>query len=113
LAQALIHNPPVLILDEPTLGLDPKQIIEIRSLIKELSGDRTVILSTHILPEVSQICDRVVIINEGRVAVEKNLAELTQGRSLEEVFIDYISKDIKVKETEGEEHIILDDPITP
>ncbi len=113
LAQALIHNPPVLILDEPTLGLDPKQIIEIRSLIRELSGDRTVILSTHILPEVSQICDRVVIINEGRVAVEKNLEELTQGRTLEEVFVDYISKDMKEKETEGEEHITLEDPITP
>jgi ABC-2 type transport system ATP-binding protein len=54
-----------------------------------------VILSTHILPEVSQICDRVVIINEGRVAVEKNLEELTQGRTLEEVFVDYISKDIE------------------
>src|SRR6185503_13375320 len=67
LAQALIHNPDVLILDEPTAGLDPKQIIETRELIKDLAGDHTVILSTHILPEVSQTCERVVIINAGRV----------------------------------------------
>ena len=93
LAQALIHNPAVLILDEPTIGLDPKQIIEIRSLIRELSGDRTVILSTHILPEVSQICNKVVIIHEGRVVVEKSLKELTQGITLEEVFLRYISKE--------------------
>ena len=67
LAQALIHNPDVLILDEPTAGLDPKQIIETRQLIKELAGDHTIILSTHILPEVSQTCERVVIINKGKV----------------------------------------------
>jgi ABC-2 type transport system ATP-binding protein len=67
LAQALIHNPDVLILDEPTAGLDPKQIIETRQLIKQLGGDHTIILSTHILPEVSQTCHRVVIINKGRV----------------------------------------------
>ena len=68
LAQALIHNPDVLILDEPTAGLDPKQIIETRMLIKELAGDHTVVLSTHILPEVSQTCHRVVIINKGHIA---------------------------------------------
>jgi ABC-2 type transport system ATP-binding protein len=67
LASALIHNPDVLILDEPTAGLDPKQINETRQLIKELKGDHTIILSTHILPEVSQTCERVVIINKGRV----------------------------------------------
>lgn len=98
LAQALIHNPPVLILDEPTLGLDPKQIIEIRSLIQQLSGDRTVILSTHILPEVSQICNKVVIINEGRVVVEEGLKELTQGATLEEVFLRSISEEAEEKE---------------
>ena len=98
LAGALIHNPPVLILDEPTIGLDPRQIIEIRGLIKELAADRTVILSTHILPEVSQICGKVVIINEGRVVVEKNLKELAQGASLEEVFLRYISKEFESKE---------------
>jgi ABC-2 type transport system ATP-binding protein len=98
LAGALIHNPPVLILDEPTIGLDPRQIIEIRGLIKELAADRTVILSTHILPEVSQICGKVVIINEGTVVVEKNLQELAQGASLEEVFLRYISKEAESKE---------------
>ena len=67
LAQALVGNPEVLILDEPTLGLDPKQIIEIRSLIREMRGERTVILSTHILPEVSMVCQRGIIINEGRI----------------------------------------------
>jgi len=101
LAQALIHNPPVLILDEPTIGLDPKQIIEIRGLIKELAGDRTVILSTHILPEATQLCAKVVIINEGRVVVEKELKELAQGAALEQVFLRYISIETGKKE-EGE-----------
>jgi ABC-2 type transport system ATP-binding protein len=67
IAQALINDPEVLILDEPTVGLDPKQIIEIRDLIRELSGTRTIILSTHILPEVSLLCQRVIIINKGRI----------------------------------------------
>src|SRR5204862_1674263 len=67
LAQALIHNPDVLILDEPTAALDPKQIIETRELGKELAGDHSIILSTHILPEGSQTCQRVVLINKGRV----------------------------------------------
>lgn len=67
IAQALLNDPPVLILDEPTIGLDPKQIIEIRDLIKNLGGDRTIILSTHILPEVSVTCNRVIIINEGSI----------------------------------------------
>jgi ABC-2 type transport system ATP-binding protein len=77
LAQALIHNPDVLILDEPTAGLDPKQIIETRQLIKELAGDHTIVLSTHILPEVSQTCQRVVIINRGRVVAIDSPANLT------------------------------------
>jgi ABC-2 type transport system ATP-binding protein len=68
IAQAIIHNPEVLILDEPTAGLDPKQIIETRQLIRSLAGQHTVILSTHILPEVSKTCDRVVVINQGKVA---------------------------------------------
>ena len=77
LAQAIIHNPDVLILDEPTAGLDPKQIIETRELIKELAGNHTIILSTHILPEVSQTCDRVVIINKGRVVAVDTPDNLT------------------------------------
>ena len=82
LAQALLHEPDVLILDEPTAGLDPRQIIETRRLVTELAGDHTVILSTHILPEVSQTCQRVVIINRGRVvAVDSpdNLTARLQG----------------------------------
>ena len=77
LAQALIHNPPVLILDEPTVGLDPKQIIEIRELIKGLAGDHTVILSSHILPEVTATCQRIIVINKGRIVAEDTLEELT------------------------------------
>jgi ABC-2 type transport system ATP-binding protein len=77
LAQALLHNPEVLILDEPTAGLDPKHIIETRQLIKDLGGDHTVILSTHILPEVSQTCQRVVIINRGRVVAVDTPDNLT------------------------------------
>jgi ABC-2 type transport system ATP-binding protein len=77
LAQALIHNPEVLILDEPTAGLDPKQIIETRELIRGLAGDHTVVLSTHILPEVSQTCQRVVIINQGRVVAVDTPDNLT------------------------------------
>jgi ABC-2 type transport system ATP-binding protein len=77
LAQALIHNPDVLILDEPTAGLDPKQIIETRELIKGLAGDHTIILSTHILPEVSQTCQRVVIISKGRVVAVDTPDNLT------------------------------------
>jgi ABC-2 type transport system ATP-binding protein len=93
LAQALIHNPSVLVLDEPTIGLDPRQIIEIRTLIRELAGERTVILSTHILPEVQQLCEKVVIINRGHIVVEDTLPNLTQTMSLEEVFLSYITKD--------------------
>ena len=77
LAQALIHNPDVLVLDEPTAGLDPKQIIESRQLIKELGGSHTVVLSTHILPEVSQTCQRVVIINKGKVVAVDTPDNLT------------------------------------
>jgi ABC-2 type transport system ATP-binding protein len=100
LAQALINDPAVLVLDEPTIGLDPRQIIGIRGLIRELSGERTVILSTHILPEVQQLCQKVVIINRGRIVVEGLLPELTQGQSLEEVFLRYISSDMEASEAD-------------
>ncbi len=78
LAQAILHNPEVLILDEPTAGLDPKQIMETRDLIKGLAGSHTIILSTHILPEVSQTCERVVIINKGKVVAVDTPDALTE-----------------------------------
>ncbi|MBU6374895.1 MAG: ATP-binding cassette domain-containing protein [Bdellovibrionales bacterium] len=77
IAQAIAHNPKVLILDEPTVGLDPKQIIEIRKLIKSLGGDHTIILSTHILPEVTATCERVIVINKGKIAAQDSLSQLT------------------------------------
>jgi ABC-2 type transport system ATP-binding protein len=76
IAQAMIHDPKVLVLDEPTIGLDPAQIREIRELIKGLRGEHTILLSTHILPEVTQVCDGVVIINEGRLMASGSLADL-------------------------------------
>jgi ABC-2 type transport system ATP-binding protein len=76
IAQALMHKPQVLILDEPTIGLDPEQVVEIRKLIRDLGAERTVILSTHILSEVSSVCDRVIIINRGRILASESLAEL-------------------------------------
>ena len=77
LAQALLHDPEVLILDEPTIGLDPKQVVEVRELIRELGKERTIILSTHILPEVSETCGRVLIINRGRIVAEDTPERLT------------------------------------
>src|SRR6478672_10877317 len=97
LAQALIHNPEVLILDEPTAGLDPKQIIETRELIKALAGDHTIILSTHILPEVSQTCQRVVIINRGKVvAVDTpdNLTSRLRGSETMYLQVDSAGADV-------------------
>jgi ABC-2 type transport system ATP-binding protein len=80
LAQALIHNPAVLILDEPTTGLDPNQILEIRSLIKNISKEKTVIFSTHIMQEVQALCDRVVIINLGNIVADSTIAGLQKNR---------------------------------
>jgi ABC-2 type transport system ATP-binding protein len=89
LAQALVHDPLVIILDEPTVGLDPKQIIEVRHLIKSLAGTHTIILSTHILPEVSMTCDRVVIINKGKIAAIDTPQNLTsQLRGGQRIFIE-------------------------
>lgn len=90
-AQALLNNPEVLVLDEPTIGLDPKQIFEVRSLIKNLAGDHTVILSTHILPEVSMTCNRVVIINNGKfVAMDtpEGLANAQKGAERIAMLVD-------------------------
>jgi len=87
IAQAIVHDPPVIILDEPTVGLDPRQIIEVRNLIKNLAGDHTVILSTHILPEVSMTCSRVAIINHGQVVAtntpERLMTQLMGGSGYE------------------------------
>lgn len=95
LAQAIIHDPEVIILDEPTSGLDPKQIIEIRQTISSLREGKTVILSTHILPEVTAVCNRVVIINQGQIVVEDSLDAVTRSKSLEQVFIEAISSNHK------------------
>ncbi len=95
IAQALLGDPKVLILDEPTIGLDPKEIVEIRSLIKSLGGERTVILSTHILQEVTSVCDSIAIINEGRLIEFGKIEEVQQkygSASLEEIYISAISR---------------------
>jgi ABC-2 type transport system ATP-binding protein len=87
LAQALIHDPEVLILDEPTTGLDPNQLVEIRKLIKEVGKNKTIILSTHIMQEVEAICDRVIIINKGNLVADDTLENLKKdGGTLEEIF---------------------------
>ena len=97
LAQALLHNPEVLILDEPTAGLDPKQIIDTRELIKELGGDHTVILSTHILPEVSQTCHRVVIINKGHVVAVDTPDNLTSRLHGSATYVQIDGPDASIK----------------
>jgi len=99
LAQSLLKNPEVVILDEPTVGLDPKQIIEIRELIKNLKGDHTVILSSHILPEVEQTCERVVIISDGEVVAEDTPSNLTSRMK---------GSDRVLLEVEGDEKTIQD-----
>jgi ABC-2 type transport system ATP-binding protein len=103
IAQAIVHNPDVVILDEPTVGLDPKQIIEVRKLIKGLKKDHTVILSTHILPEVSMTCDRVVIINKGRiVAVDTPENLTTQLKGGERVHLEVRGEIEKLRSTLAE-----------
>ena len=91
LAQALIHDPEVLILDEPTNGLDPGQIREMLSFIRSLGAKRTIVLSTHILSQVLSACQKVVIINDGRIVLEAPLGDLTRDRSLEDVYTQAIS----------------------
>lgn len=100
LAQAMIHNPEVLILDEPTTGLDPNQIIEIRKLIKELGKEKTVILSSHILSEVEATCDRILIINRGRIVADGTAEELrkqAQGQELINVQLDAAASSSDIK----------------
>jgi ABC-2 type transport system ATP-binding protein len=100
LAQALLNSPPILILDEPTTGLDPGQIVEVRNLIKGLGGERTVLLSTHILPEASQVCQRVIIVNQGRVVAEdtpKNLTDQLQKGLRTVLSVDGPADEVKTK----------------
>ena len=87
IAQAIIHKPDIIILDEPTVGLDPVQIVEIRKLIRELGNDHSVILSTHILPEVQSVCDRVIILRQGKVVHNAPIDSFSENESLEQVFI--------------------------
>lgn len=115
LAQALIHNPEVLILDEPTTGLDPNQIIEIRNLIKEVGKEKTVIFSTHILPEVEAICDKVVIIHEGKIVANDTLQGLKQNLSTQtyvELSVD-AQKPIQIQDFEGIPEITKIEYISP
>ena len=98
LANAFLHNPDVLILDEPTTGLDPNQLIDIRQLIRNIGKEKTVLLSTHIMQEVEAICDRVIIINKGKIVADKSLKELkTNQEQVIEVEFDYRVEDVALK----------------
>lgn len=98
IAQAIVHDPEVIILDEPTSGLDPAQIIDIRKLIKDLGVGKTVVLSTHILPEVTSVCNRLVIINKGKTVLEDSLVNATKERSLEDVFLGCLKEGSEFRE---------------
>lgn len=109
LANALLHDPEVLILDEPTTGLDPKQLLEIRSLIKNIGKTKTVLMSTHIMQEVEAICDRVIIINKGQIVADKKMTELREGQKqvvivefdyrVETVLLERLPKVVTAKNT--------------
>jgi ABC-2 type transport system ATP-binding protein len=106
LAQAIIHNPDVLILDEPTSGLDPKQIIETRDLIRSLAGDHTIILSTHILPEVEQTCEKVIIINKGKVVATDSVENLTSRlRGSEAVAVEISGRDSELNQASVQQRL--------
>jgi ABC-2 type transport system ATP-binding protein len=120
LAQAIIHNPDVLILDEPTAGLDPKQINETRDLIKSLAGDHTIILSTHILPEVEQTCEQVIIINKGKLAATDSVRNLqARTRGVESLLVEVAGRDgsleaalvqSKLEQVPGVAQVLCKDP---
>lgn len=114
LAQAMIHDPKVLILDEPTTGLDPNQIVEIRKLIKELGQEKTVILSTHILPEVEATCDRILIISKGKIVADgssENLRKQSQGRELLRIRIEDGERNEIIRQLQMLDQVGLVDPI--
>lgn len=92
LATALLHNPEVLILDEPTTGLDPNQLVEIRELIKNIGKDKTVFLSTHIMQEVEAICDRVIIINKGKIVTDNNIETILQLKNKQVIEVEFDKK---------------------
>jgi ABC-2 type transport system ATP-binding protein len=102
LAKALLHDPAVLILDEPTTGLDPNQIIEIRALIKSISKDKTIFLSTHIMQEVEALCDRVIIINKGKIVADESLSDLKKNQDqIIQVAFDYRVEEVALKTIKG------------
>jgi ABC-2 type transport system ATP-binding protein len=115
LAQALIHDPEILILDEPTTGLDPNQIVEIRNLIREIGREKTVILSTHILPEVEATCDRILIINDGKIVADgtsESLRKQAQGQEILRVgILDAEDKDKVIEELQKLETVGMVDPV--
>ena len=100
LAQALIHNPEVLILDEPTTGLDPNQLVEIRALIKEIGKEKTVMLSTHIMQEVEAICDRIIIINKGNIVANKSIHSLQKNKGNRAIVTVEFGDNVPSKELE-------------
>lgn len=113
LAQALIHDPEVLILDEPTSGLDPNQIVEIRKLIKNIGREKTIILSSHILAEVEATCDRILIINKGKIVADgtsEELRKLSQGKELLKVSIEDAEKNTVVSEIQKLDSVEMVDP---
>ncbi|MFZ0452879.1 MAG: ATP-binding cassette domain-containing protein [Ignavibacteriaceae bacterium] len=116
LAQAMIHDPEVLIFDEPTTGLDPNQIIEIRKLIRELGREKTVILSTHILPEVEAICDRILIINKGKIVADgtpETLRKQAQGEEVLRIQLDdTANRDLTIDTLKSIESIAMVSPVT-
>lgn len=111
LAQAIVHSPPVLILDEPTVGLDPKQIIDIRELILELGQDHTILLSTHILPEVQALCSRVVVIDSGVIRAQDTIAGLSARlRNRKSTYLEFIEPNADLERRERLKQILLEIP---
>ncbi len=115
LAQAMIHDPEILIFDEPTTGLDPNQIIEIRKLIRELGKEKTVILSTHILPEVEAICDRILIINKGKIVADgtpDTLRKQAQGEEVLRIQLDEVAnRDLTIETLKSIESVAMVSPV--
>lgn len=106
LAAALLHNPDVLILDEPTTGLDPNQLVEIRKLIKEIGKEKTILLSTHIMKEVEAVCDRVIIINKGELVADKKLEDLREAKEqIIEVEFDYRVEEVLLNKLPNVSHV--------